>query len=196
MVCSRAAIICSNQQYSRQRHDADTGCGKILSFLYHPNKPACAICLTARAIDPSPGNFFSRPSILASTAVYISIVGLIYNIVLRKLWLPIGDQKLADEVLHVIVPVLYVAYWLLFAPKYYLQWKDTFIWLCYPAAYVVYAIVRGAIEGFYPYPFINLNEQSATKVLMNIAVLLLIFFTIGFIFIWVAKKMTRKKSIA
>lgn len=153
-----------------------------------------AICLTATAIDSSPGNFFSRPSTLAATAVYIFIVGLIYNVVLRKLWAPVGDQKLADELLHVIVPVLYVAYWLLFAPKYSLQWKHAFVWLCYPAIYLVYAMVRGAIEGFYPYPFINLNEQGIAKVLMNIGVLLMVFLAIGFIFIWAAKKITAKKN--
>jgi len=155
-----------------------------------------AICLTSRAINSSKGKFFSRPSVLAALGVYIFIVGLVYNVVLRKLWIPTGNQKVADELLHVAVPVLYLVYWLLFAPKYSLQWTHAFVWLCYPAAYVVYALLRGAAEGFYPYPFLDINESGIAKVLLNIAMLLMVFAIVAFIFIWVAKKMTAKKIIA
>jgi hypothetical protein len=48
----------------------------------------------------------------------------VYNIILRNLWQPQGSQKIADELLHVAVPLLYVLYWLIFAKKNPLQWMD------------------------------------------------------------------------
>ncbi len=36
------------------------------------------------------GSCFSRPSVQASTAVYIAIVGIVYQLLLRQLWNPQG----------------------------------------------------------------------------------------------------------
>jgi hypothetical protein len=157
-----------------------------------------AVCLTVRAASPSNalGRFFEKPAVLAAVAVYIFIVALVYNLILRKLWAPVGNQRLADELLHVIVPIFYLAYWFLFAPKYGLQWSHTLQWLSYPAAYLVYALVRGAAEGFYAYPFIDVNENGALKVLLNSIVLMAVFVIAGLAVIVIAKKMTGKKIIA
>lgn len=156
-----------------------------------------AACLTVRAAEPSNrlGRFFSKPSILAATGVYIFIVAIVYNTVLRNLWTPAGNQRLADELLHVIVPVCYLIYWFLFAPKYGLEWKHAIAWLAYPAVYLAYALLRGALEGFYPYPFINLSENSAGKVALNCLSMLCAFVVLGLIFVAAAKKLTGKKMI-
>ncbi|MES1159399.1 MAG: Pr6Pr family membrane protein, partial [Bacteroidota bacterium] len=52
--------------------------------------------------------FFSKPSTLTATAVYITIVGLVYNIVLRILWEPQGLQLWVDEWLHSVIPSLFL----------------------------------------------------------------------------------------
>ena len=49
-------------------------------------------------------------------AAYIAIVGIIYRLLLRQLWNPQGMQWVADVILHDVIPVGYVLYWLLFAP--------------------------------------------------------------------------------
>ena len=43
------------------------------------------------------GIFFVRPKTLTATVVYITVVGLIYNVILRFLWAPVGMAKLVDE---------------------------------------------------------------------------------------------------
>src|ERR1700744_6219478 len=63
------------------------------------------------------GQWLQRPSIQAAAAVYIAIVGTIYQLLLRQLWNPQGAQWVADVLLHSIIPVGYVLYWLLFAPR-------------------------------------------------------------------------------
>jgi hypothetical protein len=56
------------------------------------------------------GAFFSSPAVQTGTAIYIAVVGIVYSLVLRELWNPEGAQKLADLVLHDLVPILYVAW--------------------------------------------------------------------------------------
>lgn len=156
-----------------------------------------AICLTTRAAEPSnnTGKFFSNPSILAAITVYIFIVAVVYNVVLRKLWVPEGNQRLADELLHVIIPVLYILYWFLFAPKYGLSYLHPFRWLLFPACYLIYALIRGNIEGFYPYPFIDLTKNSYGQIAINSLFVMIAFIITGLIIVFVSKKMIGKKTI-
>ena len=93
-----------------------------------------ASCLTVLVIN-KPGNWrdrFSQPKTLTAIAVYITVVGLVYNFVLRSLWDPNGAQQVADELLHLVNPILFVVYWLAFVPKADLKWKDTWNWHWYP----------------------------------------------------------------
>jgi hypothetical protein len=57
-----------------------------------------------------------------------------------------------DEMLHTVIPVLYAIYWLLFAPKEGLTYRAVPLWLSYPLVYCGYALLRGEVDGIYPYP--------------------------------------------
>ncbi len=142
------------------------------------------------------GRFFNKPAIVAALALYIFIVGLVYNTVLRSLWKPKGLQEIADNILHVIVPVLYVLFWIICTTKRTLNWKHPFIWLLYPFFYLLYAITRGLASGFYAYPFIDLSKSSAGKVAFNILLLMLVFIFIGFLFVLADKKLKAAKIVA
>jgi len=127
------------------------------------------------------GQFFSQTNVKAGTAIYIAIVGVVYFLLLRNTWNPQGLQKLADILLHYVTPLLYVSYWLAFAPKQTLRWKDAFLWLAYPLAYLIYALLRGVISGFYPYPFIDVHILGYPRVFLNAAVLTLVFLGLGLV---------------
>jgi hypothetical protein len=157
-----------------------------------------AISLTIILIKPGShaGRFFAKPSSSAATAMYIFIVGLVYNIILRSLWQPQGLQRVADELLHVAVPLLYMLYWLLFAKKKSLQWMDAVKWLAFPAVYLIYAMLRGGIEDFYPYPFIDVKQLGAGRVALNSAGLLAVFTITGLLFVFIGKKISRHTKIS
>jgi hypothetical protein len=173
--------------------------GRFFIFFTVLTNLLVAISLTIILIRPGSvaGRFFSKSKIITAIAVYIFIVGLIYNSVLRSVWHPEGLQKVADECLHVVVPVLFIIYWLLFAAKSSLDWIYAFRWLIFPVVYLVYAMLRGGIEGFYPYPFLNANELTFGKVFMNCAGLFFVFIITGLLFIWVSRLMSRgQKTIS
>lgn len=153
-----------------------------------------AIGITSIIIAPNSaaGRFFSRSSVATGMALYIFIVGLVYNVALRQIWEPVGRDRVADELLHVVVPLLYLLYWIFFANKKGLQWKHLLYWLSFPAFYIVYALVRGSVEGFYAYYFINLDKLGAGKVILNSVLLLAAFVVAGLIFIVAGRRLSRR----
>ena len=143
--------------------------------------------------DSAAGKFFSKPIIVTGVAVYILLVFFGFNILLRQLSDPQGWQRLDSELLHVVVPALYFLYWILFASKTSLQWKHAGLWLAGPALYFIYILIRGAIDGFYPYPFINVNESGYPRVLLVAAGSGIAIIALGLLLIAMAR--WQKKNI-
>ena len=150
-----------------------------------------AAVFTAVVFEPKAGwgKWLSRPSVQAATAVYIAIVGMVYQLLLRQLWNPQGAQWVADVLLHSILPVGYVVYWLLFAPRAGLNWKDSVTWLIYPGVYLVYILARGIVSGLYPYPFVDVNVLGYGGVLTRAGLLLLVFLGMGLLVVAVGRWM-------
>lgn len=158
-----------------------------------------AISLSVIWLSPqsSAGKFFSRVKSQTAIAVYIFIVGLVYNLVLRNIWSPTGWQLLADNLLHVLVPVAYLLYWFTFTQRKILEWPDILPWLIFPAIYLVYSLLRGAVTGWYPYPFVHAGQLGYPKVALNSLLVLIAFTLAGLGMIFVnrrTKRITPAKS--
>jgi hypothetical protein len=137
--------------------------------------------------------FFSRFTAQTAVTVYILVVGLGYNILLRHLYVFKGLHAITTEIQHVAVPALATVYWVLYVRKQSLPWSAFLPWLLYPFIYLVIALFRGSLDGFYPYPFLNVAELGLTTVFRNAAGLLVVFVVVSLIFIAVSR---RKKSLA
>ncbi|MGA9587457.1 MAG: Pr6Pr family membrane protein [Terracidiphilus sp.] len=148
-----------------------------------------AIGLTFSLLAPNSrwGRFFSSTVVASGTALYIATVGAVYALLLRHSWNPEGLQKIADIILHDVVPLMYVAYWILFVAKSGLRWKDTLSWSIYPLVYLAWILLRGAISGRYPYHFVDAAQLGYQQVLLNSAMLLASFLVVGFAMVAVAK---------
>ncbi len=155
-----------------------------------------AICFTFLLLKPrSPrGQYFSQATVATAITVYITIVGLIYNVVLRSLWTPTGWQFITDELLHSIIPALCILYWLLFVPKGELKWTRAFRWLLYPLLYCIYILVRGAFSGLYPYPFVDVNILGYAKTIYHCSLLCGAFVMVSLLFIGIDRLMGKALS--
>ena len=154
-----------------------------------------AIASTTLLINPlwGPGYFFSQQGTLAAITVYILIVGIIYNLILRSLWNPQGLQWVVDELLHSAIPLLLLGFWIIFAPKDELLWKDIWSWLIYPIVYMLFILFRGSTSKFYPYPFINIRVLGLNKVLANSIGIALAFVLVSLIMVALARFISRRK---
>lgn len=77
-----------------------------------------------------------------------------------------------DFVVHRLLPLVLVLDWLADPPRHRLPFRLAAAWLVYPAAYLVYTLVRGASVDWYPYPFVNVSELGYGGVLVRSAFLL------------------------
>ena len=69
--------------------------------------------------------------------------------------------------MHYVVPVFAIVGWLLFGPHPRVTWKALFLALIWPGVFIVLTVAQGAVTGFYPYPFVNMDLLCFPTVLMN-----------------------------
>ena len=162
------------------------------SFFTILTKFLVALVFSAIALRPSswPGAVsFAVFLVQAATTVYTAAPsGFVYQFAAAPtMESPRLGAWVADFLLHSVVPAGYVLYWLLFAPRTGLRWKDAVQWLAYPGVYLVYVLVRGAVSGFYPYPFVDVKVLGYGRVAAHAAVLMLLFRGMGLLVVAVAR---------
>lgn len=134
-------------------------------------------------------SIINKPGTLTAVTVYITIVGLVYQILLRHIWEPKGIQRIVDELLHTILPILVILFWYCYENKAMISYKLIPRWLVYPMFYLLFIVARGSISGFYPYPFVDVENLGLLKVLLNSAGLVCLFIGIATLFIKIGKIM-------
>lgn len=127
--------------------------------------------------------WFLQPWVSSAIAVSIAVVSLAYNLLLRHLWHPEGWQWLADELLHDIVPLLFLGYWWRCVPKGTLRVWHIALWVIYPLLYFAYSLLRGHLLAVYPYPFIDVEKLGYPQVFINAGGLLAGFVVIALLVI-------------
>ena len=85
---------------------------------------------------------------------YMILTGAIYNVLLAG---QEGGVALAwaNSVVHTVLPLYALLDWILFNDRRPLAWKRLWVSLIYPMVWVVVVLIRGATDGWVPYPFLN-----------------------------------------
>jgi len=158
---------------------AYTGFFTILTNLF------IALVMTVPLLAPRSraGAWFARQETRGMAVTAIVVVGVVYHVLLRNVWNPQGLQKVADIILHYVVPSASLAFWIAFPPSR-VSWSWPFNWCVYPLVYFVYALVRGSIIDSYPYYFINVPVLGAAAVLRNAAAMSAAFVVAGALVTW------------
>ncbi|WP_244466224.1 Pr6Pr family membrane protein [Dyella japonica] len=142
------------------------------------------------------GVFLSRPGVQTAAAMSIVIVSAIYNLMLRQLWSPSGWLLVADVIVHDAMPLLYVGYWWLAVPKGSLRWSQVLVWQSYPAGYFFYVLLRGAVNGWYPYPFLDVRALGYVQVLADAVGVLAAFIVVALLLVAVGRWQARRQRHA
>lgn len=158
---------------------------RFFSFFTILTNSLVAVFFMLSLIRPKTGkrSLPDKPGTLTAVTVYITVVGLVYQIVLRHTWEPAGLQKIIDELLHSVIPVLVIVFWYLYENKSALKFGQIPQWLIYPLLYLIYVLIRGSISGFYPYPFLNVADIGWQKVIVNSTVITVLFLVISAVFV-------------
>lgn len=140
------------------------------------------------------GRYFSRHTTATAITVYITVVGMIYNLLLRGLVTLTGLNIVVNELLHVFTPLLGIGYWVLYTKKMHTGYYVAIHWLIYPGIYMLYTLVRGSVTGWYPYPFINAGRLGYPRALLYCGGVAVVFLLVGWLFIWLGNQAARKKT--
>ncbi len=139
---------------------------------------ALLLVLAARGGERSRGLELLR----GAAAVYLSVTFVVVIVLLSHV--DVGLQlPWVDVVLHKVFPVIVVADWLLDPPHQRLDIRDTLYWLIYPAIWVAVTLVRGASDGWYPYPFLDPANGGYGAVAVAIVGVLVGFLVLSALFV-------------
>ncbi|WP_158807079.1 Pr6Pr family membrane protein [Beijerinckia sp. L45] len=132
-------------------------------------------------------------SLYAAGLVYIVVVGITYEAMLRRLWSPQGVQFYTDMTMHDVIPVLSLVFWVAFAPKAPLAWSGPLRWLEFPAVYFAATLMVGLIGADYPYGFLDPDKLGYAIVLRNGLIFLAAFYGLGLGVVATARVLTRER---
>jgi hypothetical protein len=154
-----------------------------------------AATLTSAALAPHSaiGSYLLKPRIAVATAVYISVTGLTYWLILSALYDLEGWVLFFDRLLHYVMPPAYVLFWLVFVAKGKLSLSAAAWALIPPIAYAVYTFVHGPWTGFYPYPFVDVPKIGIWNAARNVLEFVVFFYVMGVIYVTVDRLIARAR---
>lgn len=126
---------------------------------------------------------------MSMVTVSMIMVGLVYHALLAHLVAFTGLRWWVDQALHTILPALMLWFWLMETSRHEPREGQPLTWLIWPAAYAVYAMVRGALSGRYIYPFLNIDRLGLVAVAVNMAGLLLAFAVLAYALYVIGRRM-------
>lgn len=133
----------------------------------------------------------TTPTLKFIAVLCIMLTFLVFNIMLApaKDRLPELNFKINSITFHIILPIMFVLDWFLFYERKKVKWFAPLISILAPLVYVVFVYIRAAILGFnpdapfiYPYFFLNISTQGIGGVLKWVAILLVGFVALGYVF--------------
>jgi hypothetical protein len=179
LICWAGLAIQFSATYAGQ-HDVAATLWVIARYFTVLTNLAVALIMTAVAIGRK-----VSPFVLGGLALAILLVGIVYMTLLRGLVELSGGALLADTLLHKVSPIAMTLWWLFFAPRARLNRGDPVLWALYPLIYFAYALIRGQIDGRYPYPFMNVARLGWTQTAINAGGIAMAFILGGFLLVWI-----------
>jgi hypothetical protein len=125
-----------------------------------------------------------RTGLRGAVVLYVVVAGVIWNLLLTGRSM---GYTPANFLLHVVVPILAVADWLVIG-RGTARWWQPFAWLVYPAAYLGLALVvlnRAGRRA--PYYFLDPGSVGLGAVAVNVALLATGFLALGYLLLAVAR---------
>jgi hypothetical protein len=109
--------------------------------------------------------------------VVMTVTFIVFAVLLRGLQEELQTNIVwVDSVLHRVMPVAVMADWLIEPPHVPLTFRRALVpWLGPPLVWTAFTMVRGAIDGWYPYPFLDpANGGYGFVALYAVAILVLL----------------------
>lgn len=101
-----------------------------------------------------------------------------------------------NTVVHQIMPVAVIADWLIDPPRDRFPFTTTLRWLTFPLVWIAYTTIRGAIVGWYPYPFLDPANGGYGSVAVYIVAILAFGVALCAVVAWVGNRLGEREMPA
>jgi hypothetical protein len=132
--------------------------------------------------------------------VAILVTAIVFHAVLARLLNLSGWGRIGNELVHTIVPVMAVVGWLMVGPRALVSKRIVWLSLIFPICWLAFTLIRGAIIGWYPYPFLDVTHIGYARTAVNCVwvALLLLALAAGATALdrWLVRDGTRRPSAA
>ena len=98
---------------------------------------------------------------------------------------------------HILTPIVTVLVWLIAGPRGWFSLRVIAASLIIPITWLVFALVRGAFIGAYPYGFVNVARYGYGTVMINVAGVVVIALVLCAIFWgidWLIRRVTQRDT--
>lgn len=155
-----------------------------------------ALVYVIAAVSTLRGTGQSRWLVISRAAVttYMIIVGIVYALLLAPLGAAGGvPLPWANAVLHIVVPAYVVVDWLVFTDRARLSFGSLWLVLLYPLLWSGVVLVRGATDGWFPYPFLD-PATGYGSVFFYVAVIAVLVLGFGALVFW-ASRLSQRQAL-
>lgn len=161
--------------------DFTHGDGGVFVYFTVQSSVIIAVVSALAAFRPVPG------WVRGAATLYSCITGTVYHALLANPSSPFhmvdsGAHAPHNLLLHTVTPILAAVTWLI-VDREPVRWWYAALWLCYPLAYLAFALIRGAFVHEYPYPFIDVGKLGYGGVTISALGFTVAFFLLGLLLI-------------
>jgi hypothetical protein len=121
----------------------------------------------------------------------ITVTLIMYHFFLAPLAAFTGVAAASNVGLHYVVPIFAIVGWVLFGPHPRVTWKALLLAGIWPLAFMVLTVAQGAITGFYPYPFVNIDKLGFWQVALNGIGIIALVLAVGAIYLLLDRVISR-----
>lgn len=157
LLCGGLAVLAVGAQFGREVVLPGFSPVNFFSYFTILSNSVAGLFLIGLALVPGR----SRPRLgewlRGAMTVYLATTGIVYAVLLDT-----GELGLTlpwvNAVLHRVIPIVLLVDWLVVRPQRRVDYGKALAWIGIPMLYLVYSFVRGAVVGWYPYPFLQPAE--------------------------------------
>jgi len=135
-----------------------------------------------------------HPGFKGALLLYILTTGILYQVLLAG---TIEETSVIKSILlqinHGITPIAFLIDWIFFTPRKVIVPKYLFLWLIYPAFYLLISILYGVGNGVYLYYFLDINKLGINSFLVSLGGLMVFFLLLSSIILFIHNAWCRKQ---
>lgn len=122
----------------------------------------------------------------------IAATGLIYFVFIEPNveYMDLGSY--GKLVTHYLVPALVIGYFIAYTKNFTLEYRNLFLWLVYPVAYMGFLIIRGIVTDDYIYSFLHVDEVGVLGLALMTILLLVLMVLLSVLAVYFNKKQKLK----